>query len=130
MKVVSKRTARRGSSAAANGRKGARASRSPVFALRLTADAVEVKAGAAIAVNVGFKGVEKVELALVPAGTFAIDLKSVRKPGLVRLRGKKDGKATLFARGFAGGEVVLERKIHVACEGPRVRVSAFGYRHA
>lgn len=91
-------------------------------ALTLRPDLKEVNAGETITVDVGFKGMDSVELRLEPSKTFSLDLKSMKKPGLVRLKGKRDGIATLIAKG-AG----IEKMIHLRCVGPTVRILAFGY---
>jgi hypothetical protein len=95
--------------------------------LTLKADKLEVKAGRAIKVAVAFKNVDEVELQVVPHDGFSIDLTSMRKSGPVRIRGEKDGKATLVACGFRGAKQVIRRMIHVACEGPVLRILGFGY---
>jgi hypothetical protein len=94
--------------------------------LTLTADVPEVKAGRTIALKVEFKGADKVELQLEPRGTFEMDLSEMKKPGLVRLKGRKDGKGTVIATAHVKGGVI-RRMIHLACEGPVVRILGFGY---
>jgi len=96
-------------------------------ALTLRSDVREVKANASIAVSVGMKGLDKVELELEPRGAFSLDLKSLSKAGIVRLKGHKDGQATLIATGKVGRKSVIEKMLHIACEGPSLRLLGFGY---
>ena len=96
-------------------------------ALTLRADVREVKANASIAVSVGMKGLDRVELELEPKGAFTLDLKSLSKAGVVRLKGHMDGKATLIATGKVGRKGVIEKMLHIACEGPSLRLLGFGY---
>ncbi len=84
----------------------------------------EVKAGEPLAIAVDFAGVEGVDLRLEPAGVFRMDLASLQKPGTVRLRGLADGKASLVATA-RGADV--SQVVHLACEGPVVRISSFAY---
>lgn len=95
--------------------------------LRLDADRPEVKAGEAVRLTVRFGGLDSVELELAPKKGFAIDLRSLSKPGVVHLRGKRDGTTTVIASGRAGGKEVVRKLIHLRCEGPKVRILAFGY---
>lgn len=106
-------------------KRGARKVQKPELSLK--AEKLEVKAGQAIKVAVGFKNVDEVELQVVPHDGFSIDLTSMRKNGNVRIRGEKDGRATLVATGFRGEKQVVRRMIHVACEGPVLRILGFGY---
>jgi hypothetical protein len=96
-------------------------------ALTLRPDVREVKANASIKVSVGMKGLDKVELALEPRGAFSLDLKSLSKTGIVRLKGHKDGKATLIATGKVGRKSMVEKMLHVACVGPSLKILGFGY---
>lgn len=95
--------------------------------LTLEADLREVKATATLPVRVAFRGLDRVDLELEPAQTFSLDVTSVAETGIVRLLGKADGKATLIAHGVKDGRDVAQRLLHVACEGPVVRIVAFGY---
>jgi hypothetical protein len=91
-------------------------------AITLRPDVKQIDAGETITVDVGLKAIDAVELRLEPAKTFSLDTKSMKKSGKVHLKGKRDGIATLIARG--GG---VEKMIHLRCVGPTVRILAFGY---
>lgn len=95
--------------------------------LTLKADRLEVGQEQMIAIQVAFKGLDKVDLSIEPKKGFTIDLKSIAKPGLVRLRAKKDGTTTLIASGRVGSGEVIRKMIHVKCLGPVVRILACGY---
>src|SRR5947207_3014198 len=97
----------------------------PEILLRPAAD--KVKATASISVDVSFKGVDRVEFDLEPRGTFTLDTRVLEKDGIIRLLGKMDGKATLIATGVRRGQDVVQRLAHVECEGPVVRIIAWGY---
>jgi hypothetical protein len=97
----------------------------PEVWLRPGAD--KVKATASIQVHVSFKGVDRVEFDLEPKGTFTLDTKVLEKDGIIRLLGKMDGKATLVATGVKSGRDVVQRLAHLECEGPVVRIIAWGY---
>ena len=86
-----------------------------------------VKQHAAIVVGIDFHGVDQVDLEMEPAGTFALDTRALAGPGQVRLLARRDGIATLIAVGRAGGRSVIERMVHVQCDGPTVRILAIGY---
>ncbi len=103
------------------------AKRSLKPALALEAETLYVKAGGVIPVAVELKNLDAVELTLEPAKIFSLDLPSLTRKGLVRLRGKKDGKATLIASGRVGAAEVIRKMLHVECEGPVVRILGFGY---
>lgn len=96
-------------------------------ALVLEADAALARAGKAIAVRVAFEALDRVDLRLEPAGTFSLDLASLSRAGVVRLRAEKDGKATLVASGRVGEREAIRRLLHVECEGPVLRLVGFGY---
>lgn len=96
-------------------------------ALSLKADRLVVDAEQMIAVTVDFKGVDSVELALEPKKGFTIDLKSLNRPGIVRLRAKRDGTSTVIATAKKGSAVIIRKEIHLKCVGPVVRILAFGY---
>jgi hypothetical protein len=95
--------------------------------LELSAAKGRVKATASIPVEVSFAGVDRVELELEPKNTFALDTASLEESGIVRLLGKRDGKATLIATGVRSGVDVIQRLVHVECDGPIVRILSFGY---
>jgi hypothetical protein len=97
----------------------------PELWLRPSAD--KVKATASVAVDVSFKGVDRVEFDLEPKGTFTLDQSVLEKDGIVRLLAKADGKATLIATGVRRGRDVVQRLAHLECEGPVVRIIAWGY---
>jgi hypothetical protein len=99
-------------------------------AVTLRAEVGRVKTHGMISVKVAFRGAERVELSLEPARTFALDTRTLKKAGIVRLRGERDGKATLIARARAGEREVARALLHVECEGPVVRILGFGYTPA
>lgn len=95
--------------------------------LTIVADRSEAKSGRKITLNVDFKGAEKVVLELEPHGTFDMDLTSLKKPGLVRLHARKDGKATVIATALGKGGKGVQRLVHLQCHGPVVKIIGFGY---
>lgn len=86
-----------------------------------------VKQHAAVVVGIDFHGVDRVDLEVEPSGTFSLDTRALAGPGQVRLLAQRDGIATLIAVGRAGGRPVIERMVHVQCDGPTVRILAIGY---
>src|SRR5438094_4819680 len=88
-----------------------RAAAKPEVTLR--AGVERVKTRGAIPVDVAFSGAERVELTLEPAGTFSLDSRTLKKPGVVRLRGERDGKATLIASARSGKAQVARTLLHV-----------------
>jgi hypothetical protein len=86
-----------------------------------------VDAGERIAVSVALAGVDRVELSLEPKQPFELDLRSMRKSGIVRLRGRADGIATLIASGRVGTKEVIRKMVHLRCDGPQVRILEYGY---
>lgn len=101
--------------------------RKTVPSLELNCATPRVDATAAIPVQVAFDGIDRVEFALEPKGTFVLDVDRLEESGIVRLLGKKDGKATLIATGVRGKVDVIQRLVHVECDGPLVRILAWGY---
>ena len=95
--------------------------------LELRPSVSRVKATAGIEVQVTMRGVDRVELELEPKGTFTLDRAALDDDGEVRLLGKMDGKATLIATGMRRGADVVQRLLHVECDGPVVRILAYGY---
>lgn len=95
--------------------------------IHLEADRDRVNAGETIAVKVEAAGVESVQLKVVPAEAFDIDLRSLSRPGLVRLKGRADGTGTLIAEGTTAGGDRIERMLHLECVGPMLRLLGFGY---
>lgn len=95
--------------------------------ISLTPDVRRVKQNGGVAVTVAFTGLDEVEFALEPRGAFTLDLASMTKAGVLRLRGKKDGTATIVARGKLGAKIVHTEVLHIQCEGPIVRILACGY---
>jgi hypothetical protein len=95
--------------------------------LELRPSVTKVKATSAISVQVAMRGVDRVELELEPKGTFTLDRGALEQDGEVRLLGKMDGKATLIATGMRRGQDVVQRLLHVECDGPLVRILAYGY---
>ena len=93
-------------------------------ALTLTADRTEVKKDEMLSVAVEMAGIEAADLRLEPADIFRVDLTTLGKSGVVRLRGLRDGKATLIATA-RGADLV--RMVHLDCEGPVVRITSFEY---
>ena len=100
-------------------------SEKPELWLRTSAE--KVKATATLSVEVSFKGVDRVEFEVEPKGTFTLDTTALVQDGIVRLLGKMDGKATLVATGVRHGRDVVQRLAHVECEGPLLRIIAWGY---
>ncbi len=88
-----------------------------------------VAAGGTIEVGVDFSRLATVDLVVEPRGAFALDLRALTRPGVVRLKGRKHGKATLIATGrpAAAGAPETRRLLHVECEGPKVGLSDFEY---
>lgn len=101
--------------------------RKTVPSLELSCATPRVKATAAIPVEVAFSGIDRVEFELEPKGTFSLDVEKLEESGIVRLLGKKDGKATLIATGVRGKVDVIQRLVHLECDGPLVRILAWGY---
>src|SRR5438876_8640604 len=99
-------------------------SEKPELWLRPGAD--KVKATATLSVEVSFKGVDRVEFEVEPKGTFTLDTTALVQDGIVRLLGKMDGKATLIATGVRRGRDVVQRLAHGECEGPVLRIIAWG----
>jgi len=97
--------------------------------LTLRASARRVAAGGTIEVGVDFSRLATVDLVVEPRGAFALDLRALTRPGVVRLKGRKHGKATLIATGrpAAAGAPETRRLLHVECEGPKVGLSDFEY---
>ena len=95
--------------------------------LALEARVARVKQHAAIEVTVALAGLDRVALELEPHGVFALGAVELRESGTVRLLGKRDGLASLIVRGYAGGRGVIERMVHVQCDGPTVRILRMGY---
>ncbi len=95
--------------------------------LRLEAQTIRVDAGQAIDVFVAFDGLEQVSLQMVPLEPFGIDLKSLTRPGTVRLKGRADGVATLIARGRTETGAQREAMVHVRCDGAELRLIGWGY---
>lgn len=95
--------------------------------LRLEAQTVRVDAGQAIEVFVAFDGLEQVSLQMVPREPFGIDLKSLSRPGTVRMKGQADGVATLIARGSTATGAQREAMLHVRCDGAELRLLGWGY---
>lgn len=97
--------------------------------LTLRARPRKVAAGETIAVRVDFDGLPGVDLAVEPRGAFGLDLRSLSRPGTVRLKARKHGKATLVATGrpAAAGAGAPRRLLHVECEGLKVGLSDFEY---
>jgi hypothetical protein len=95
--------------------------KSPTLALRPSVR--KVAAGETIEVRVDFAArLGGVDLVVEPRGAFTLDLRALTRPGIVRMKGKKHGKATLIAT--APG---VRRLMHVECEGPKVGLSEFEY---
>jgi len=95
--------------------------------LTLTPSVGRVKQNDVVAVEVGFTGLDEVRFTLEPKGAFTIDLNPMTKPGKLRLKGKKDGTATLVAKGMTDGAEAIRHVLHLYCEGPTVRILACGY---
>ena len=95
--------------------------------LTLRAALERVNATASIPVEVSFTGVDRVEFELEPVGTFKLDNTRLESDGIIRLLGQADGKATLIATGVRRGVDVVQRLVHVECDGPLVRILAYGY---
>ena len=95
--------------------------------LTLRARVVRARQHATIVVGVELAGLDRVELELEPLRVFSLDQTLLRESGDVRLLGKRDGLATLIARGFVGARAVTLRMVHVQCDGPTVRILSIGY---
>ncbi len=95
--------------------------------LRLEASLAKVDAGDCIDVDVAFSGLEEVRLELVPQETFSLDLRSLRKTGSVRLKGREDGVATLIARGATATGEKREAMLHFRCDGAELKLLGWGY---
>ena len=96
--------------------------------LSLTASVTQMKSGSAADVAVAFGGVDRVDFVLEPRGVLTMDVASLEVDGSVRLLGKKDGIGTLIASGVRRGKIVIQRMVHVAVEGPLLKIRAFGYK--
>ena len=111
--------------AAPRSRVAARPVARPVLAL--SAPSVRVKKDGVLPVQVAFSGCDEVRFALEPLKMFRLDVASLSAPGEVRLLGRRDGKASLIATGLHGGIPVIQRMLHLDCDGPVVRILGFGY---
>ena len=115
----------RQSTAVARVRTAARQAQKPV--LLLSAPSVRVKKDGVLPVQVAFSGVDEVRVELEPLTMFRLDVSSLSASGEVRLLGRRDGKATLIATGIRMGVPVIQRMLHLDCDGPVVRILGFGY---
>jgi hypothetical protein len=95
--------------------------------LALTAPGTRIKKDGVLPVQVAFSGCDEVRLELEPLKMFRLDVASLSSSGEVRLLGRRDGKATLIATGMRMGVPVIQRMLHLDCDGPVVRILGFGY---
>jgi len=96
-------------------------------ALSLTPSVGRVKQKDVISVKVEFEGLDDVALSLEPQDAFTLDLSSMSRSGTLRMKGLADGTTTLIASGRVGGQEVVRKVLHLYCEGPTVRIVAYGY---
>lgn len=95
--------------------------------LALTPSVGRVKQKDVVSVKVEFEGLDEVSFAIEPRGAFSLDLNPMTRPGTLRLKGLADGTATLVASGKVGGAEAVRKLLHLHCEGPSVRILAYGY---
>ena len=95
--------------------------------LTLAATGLRVRKNGVLPIAVAFTGLDEVRFELEPQRILRLDRATLDAPGEVRLLGRRDGKASLFATGLRQGVVVIERMIHLDCDGPVVRLLGFGY---
>ena len=95
--------------------------------LSLAATGMRVRKNGILPIAVSFSGLDEVRFELEPQRILRLDRTSLDAPGEVRLLGRRDGKASLIATGLKQGVIVIERMIHLDCDGPVVRILGFGY---
>ncbi len=90
--------------------------------LNLTAPDKEAFVGEKLSIDVGFANLTKVRLTLQPAGIFELKRPTLAKPGKIKLRGLKPGKATLIAEGIPKGGKAQQIPLH--CKLPELTLKA------